>query len=1129
MYTVKLRNWIIGFLAAVLVLGLTAAGVLCFMSTGTESALADTIEISSKDDFTEETYGEGENAVTYYTLSNGDYKLAEDIELDKYIEIESGTEVTLDLNGHNLIGTGITNSDFAFIIVNGNLAIGDSTDTWDNYYSVDGGNNSEEDTDEDEAEDSKDITYVCNVGYVECSGANTIGVNETGTLTVNGGLYVGESGSSTIYLEAGSHATINYAYIYAQGSGTSDITTYGTLYINGGYINDPSEDAVLVSGGDMYIYGGTITSGVQAIYISNDSIYDDNITTLDYTTVTIGTEGISDDAISISSNDVTVILMNGCTLNIYSGTICTTGVSSPAIDVMYDGSDASANLNIYGGIITGTEYGISVEAITEHGVDAISYVNVSISGGTISATGEENYGLYLEGSGTYAISGGEITGSVYGVYLADSDEAQSQTVLAISGGTISATDDDGIGLYLNGTGTYNIAGGEISGGIGVKIEDGTVNILDGTIYTTSEKIDSTAGAVSHGVALYLLNGSASDMTVTISGGVFTGTYNCVAYLAGNSATAGSESTLTISGGVFSSGETDTDYCIEEYGSSYITVSIEGGEFHGYITDMNDMTITGGSFTLLGEIEIFDMNALDLSNGLVASVETKYVTMEPGNEDECEAVLYTVTISQCTNLVNLAEVNSKYAADTTSVTYTSNEYTFGSALYGDGYTVTVAEGTNVGEYTVTVTCEDGAYFQLEDGTVLSDKTVIFTYTITKAITNSVTLTEEDGTYTATADFGKAVLKYYTDEECTEEITGSITASGTYYVRAEVDGTDNYAGAVSDTLSFTISITPSYSISLPTQEQASYAYGDEAIPESFGEEFVTEGEMHYTVTLVSGTDAGTYTVYVVADEYACFLDGDGSIVVDENGNAVMYKAFMYTISQASNSVEFSIAEDGTYISSSAYGEVTYKYYSDEECTQEITAAITTSGTYYVRAEVESTDNYAGAVSDPIAFTVTIPTGDGISTTDILAIVAIVIILLGLAISLAIIFGHRRVKYEVVQAEATATAPKASPTSAKSAAPAASAKTATSSTAKATEPAAPVAAQPPAPKAAEPAGKIAHAAVQPVASTAANTTAAAAAPGPVPAAAAATTPAAQVKTADGTVAQGTNFVTIPAKPRE
>ena len=45
------------------------------------------------------------------------------------------------------------------------------------------------------------------------------------------------------------------------------------------------------------------------------------------------------------------------------------------------------------------------------------------------------------------------------------------------------------------------------------------------------------------------------------------------------------------------------------------------------------------------------------------------------------------------------------------------------------------------------------------------------------------------------FGEAVVRYYTDEACTQEYTGGFdgnTPAGTYYVLVEVAETENYEG-------------------------------------------------------------------------------------------------------------------------------------------------------------------------------------------------------------------------------------------------------------------------------------------------------------------------------------------------
>lgn len=58
------------------------------------------------------------------------------------------------------------------------------------------------------------------------------------------------------------------------------------------------------------------------------------------------------------------------------------------------------------------------------------------------------------------------------------------------------------------------------------------------------------------------------------------------------------------------------------------------------------------------------------------------------------------------------------------------------------------------------------------------------------------------------------------------------------------------------------------------------------------------------------------------------------------------------------------DGQPRAEALFGEVKYAYYADASCQEEI-AKPTAPGTYYVKAYVEGNDNYAGAESAPLRF--------------------------------------------------------------------------------------------------------------------------------------------------------------------
>ncbi len=142
-----------------------------------------------------------------------------------------------------------------------------------------------------------------------------------------------------------------------------------------------------------------------------------------------------------------------------------------------------------------------------------------------------------------------------------------------------------------------------------------------------------------------------------------------------------------------------------------------------------------------------------------------------------------------------------AADDTTFTYTGSAQTYAIAE-SDLYTVTGNVQTNAGTYTVTVSLTDPLYTCWADDGTTAART--YTFTIAQASNSVTTPTVTNGVPSgATADFGTVAYQIYSDEACTT--LAVPTEAGTYYVRAEVAETSNYAGAVSSAVKFTIDAT------------------------------------------------------------------------------------------------------------------------------------------------------------------------------------------------------------------------------------------------------------------------------------------------------------------------------------
>ena len=242
---------------------------------------------------------------------------------------------------------------------------------------------------------------------------------------------------------------------------------------------------------------------------------------------------------------------------------------------------------------------------------------------------------------------------------------------------------------------------------------------------------------------------------------------------------------------------------------------------------------------------------DVTSGATADSATGKITAT-------NAGTYTITV-KLGDTVNLQWADGKiddlefiWIIEKATVTVPdagSKPYT-GSALKSDladtsEYTVTQSDDwTNVGSnYNVTLTLRDKNNYKWSTTGASDDVTVTFTITqaaneFTKQPSISGWTYSEDANkpYGAAAEFGTDTIVYmYSAEEYGEYTKTVPTEAGTYYVKAFITATDNYAGAESDAVEFTIAKYTNNAISgltfadswvyntTPTAPSASAAFG------------------------------------------------------------------------------------------------------------------------------------------------------------------------------------------------------------------------------------------------------------------------------------------------------------------
>ncbi len=186
----------------------------------------------------------------------------------------------------------------------------------------------------------------------------------------------------------------------------------------------------------------------------------------------------------------------------------------------------------------------------------------------------------------------------------------------------------------------------------------------------------------------------------------------------------------------------------------------------------------------------------------------------------------------------------------------------------------------------------------------------------------------------------------------------TEAGTWYVKAVVAGTNDYAGLESEPVPFQIKkAVPAYT--LPENLTATYGQTlkDIALPEGFAWENSAQP--------VGNTGRKTFkSVYTPGDtdNYIVVNNIDVSVAVEQAANSwteeLVITDWIYN--------EYDSDKNAPY-ASAMYGTVTYTY-SDKKDGGFTETVPTEAGTWYVKAAVAETNDYAGLESDAIAFTIT-----------------------------------------------------------------------------------------------------------------------------------------------------------------
>ena len=392
----------------------------------------------------------------------------------------------------------------------------------------------------------------------------------------------------------------------------------------------------------------------------------------------------------------------------------------------------------------------------------------------------------------------------------------------------------------------------------------------------------------------------------------------------------------------------------------------------------DLTVTGDTFDITKKFAGIDISKLTVISGgrLDGNNITDYKVGTPikytyacGNVNGSSDTL-TVTLN-LSKSVSKIEITSN-----PDMTYTGNPVANPSVdpegSTGEvNYTYEIWNGrtwdeytgipTNAGKYRVTAKLAvDDFYNGAEDTKE---------FTISQATNGWIeslamagwTYGEKAVSPTAKAKFGNAIFTY-SDSEKGPYTDAVPTDAGTWYVKSAVTGTDNYT-ALETTKEFTISQAANgWTENLA---MTGWTYGEKAVSPTAKTTF---GNVIFTY---SDSEDGTYTDTIPTDAGTWYVK---AAVAGTDNYTGVETTKEFTISQATNGWTENLSMTGwTYgekaVSPTAkakFGNVIFTYSDSEDGTYTDTIP-TDAGTWYVKAAVAGTDNYAG-VETTLAFTIT-----------------------------------------------------------------------------------------------------------------------------------------------------------------
>ena len=404
----------------------------------------------------------------------------------------------------------------------------------------------------------------------------------------------------------------------------------------------------------------------------------------------------------------------------------------------------------------------------------------------------------------------------------------------------------------------------------------------------------------------------------------------------------------------------------------------------------------------GDIDGLNEDALAEYKGIASALHGTVTVLYASKNDGSFSTTFPTNAGQYTAKFIASDSNHNDLVAT--IDFTIHKQTVNVPTYTDAYVYTGSDITadiptsalydiegnvakNVGSYTATLTLKDSANYQWSNG---NSNALSLKYTIAKASV-AISVTVNGWTYgqavnvpvvTVTKNFSDDIsytVQYSVDG--TEWGTEIPVNAGTYTVRATVADADNYIGA--EATCTLIIAKASVTISGANDSYNKTYDGNE-----------------FTITGVTASNGDTVkTVITKNGEVVDAIIGVGEYIITYNvAEATNYlaatKEVAVTVNKADVTISAPVIEgwkygesakapsavfDQTYAQGSN-GQITFKYFTDANCTNEITSLVNANaGTYYVKAVFAGNDNLNAAQSASTEFVIAKATVEIPSVSD------------------------------------------------------------------------------------------------------------------------------------------------------